>query len=300
MNNSLNKNPVFNATLWMLGTVLSLSSIAISARELGAYMNPFEMVFFRSLFGLMVLTPVVLYQNRRIPTTTQFRNHVIRNVAHYFGQYAWFYGITFISLAKVFAIEFTTPMWTLILAALLLGEKITRWRIATLLLGLVGVMIVLRPGFVSIHFASLAVLGGAFCFALSHIYTRKLAQLESPTNILFYMSAIQVPVALLPALNSWVTPVGIAWLWIIIIGITSITAHYCLSRALSIADASVIIPIDFLRLPLIVLIGYLFYNEALDWFVLLGASIIFTGNILNVRQEYRAHNAAMSGSETGR
>jgi len=159
---------------------------------------------------------------------------------------------------------------------------------------------VLRPGFVSIHFASLAVLGGSFCFALSHIYTRKLAQFESPTNILFYMSAIQVPVAFLPALNSWVTPVGIAWLWIIIIGITSITAHYCLSRALSIADASVIIPIDFLRLPLIVLIGYLFYHEALDWFVLLGASIIFTGNILNVRQEYRAHNAALSGRETSR
>ena len=135
MNDSLSKNPVFSAALWMLGTVISLSSIAISARELGAYMSPFEMVFFRSLFGLMILTPIVLYQNRRIPTTTLFTTHVIRNVAHYFGQYAWFYGITFISLAKVFAIDFTTPMWTLRLAVLLLGEKITRWRIAALLLG---------------------------------------------------------------------------------------------------------------------------------------------------------------------
>ena len=274
------------AALWMLGTVFSLSSIAISVRELGDDMSPFEMVFFRSLIGLIILTPIVLYQQKRLPRTTQLTDHIIRNVTHYLGQSAWFYGITIIALAKVFAIEFTTPVWTLVLATFLLGEKMTRWRIIAIVFGLVGVLIVLRPGLIPIHFASIVVLVGSFGFAMSHIYTRKLAQIESPTVILFYMSAIQVPLALLPALNNWVMPVGMAWTWIFVIGIASITAHYCLSRALTIADASIIIPLDFLRLPLIVLVGYLFYQEALDWYVLLGASIIFIGNTLNLRKEY--------------
>jgi drug/metabolite transporter (DMT)-like permease len=290
LNNSLNRNPVPVAALWMLGTVFSLSSIAISVRELGDDMSPFEMVFFRSLIGLMILTPIVLYQQKRLPCTTQLTDHIIRNVTHYLGQSAWFYGITIISLAKVFAIEFTTPMWTLVLATFLLGEKMTRWRIIAIVFGLVGVLIVLRPGLIPIHFASIVVLAGSFGFAMSHIYTRKLAQLESPTVILFYMSAIQVPLALLPALNNWVMPMGMAWTWIFVIGIASITAHYCLSRALTIADASIIIPLDFLRLPLIVLVGYLFYQEALDWYVLLGASIIFIGNTLNLRKEYHGAN----------
>lgn len=282
-------SPVLTAALWMLGTVLSLSSIAIGARELSAGMSPFQMVFFRSVFGLLVLTPVVLYQHGRIPRTAQLPAHVIRNLAHYCGQAAWFYGISYLALAKVFAIEFTTPMWTMVLAALLLGEKISRWRLLALVLGFLGVAIVLRPGFIPIQFASIVVLCSAFFFALSHIYTRKLAQLESPTLILFYMSAVQCPLALLVALSDWVSPAGIAWAWLTVIGVASISAHYCLSRALAIADASVIIPIDFLRLPLIVAVGYLFYQEALDWYVLAGAAIIFTGNFLNVRREHRLH-----------
>jgi drug/metabolite transporter (DMT)-like permease len=284
-------NPVPVAALWMLGTVFSLSLIAIGARELAQHMNLFEMIFFRSVFGLLILTPLVLYQNKCIPLTKQFKTHLIRNVTHYLGQAAWFYGIAFIALAKVFAIEFTTPIWTLLMATFLLGEKMTGWRILAILLGIAGVLIVLRPGLIPIHLASVVVLGGSFCFALSHIYTRKLAQLESPTIILFYMNAIQVPLALLPALNGWVMPVGISWFWILALGTMSISAHYCLSRALSIADASIIIPIDFLRLPLIILVGYLFYQEALDWFVLLGAGIIFIGNSLSLRKEYHRHNA---------
>ena len=286
----MKNNSVIVAASWMMGTVFSLSSIAISVRELGDEMSPFEMVFFRSVIGLLILTPIVLYQQKRLPRTTQLTDHIIRNVTHYLGQSAWFYGITIISLAKVFAIEFTTPVWTLVLATFLLGEKMTRWRIIAIVFGILGVLIVLRPGLIPIHFASIVVLAGSFGFAMSHIYTRKLAQLESPTVILFYMSAIQVPIALLPALYSWVMPMGMAWLWIFIIGITSITAHYCLSRALTIADASIIIPLDFLRLPLIILVGYLFYQEALDWYVLLGASIIFTGNSLNLRKEYHGAN----------
>jgi len=286
---NLSNNPIPIAALWMLGTVFSLSTIAIGARELGEVMSPFVMIFFRSLIGVMILTPLIIYQQKRIPATTQFTSHIIRNVTHYIGQSSWFYGITIISLAKVFAIEFTTPIWTMILATFLLGEKMTRWRVISIVLGLIGVLIVLRPGIIEIDFAAIVVLIGSLGFALSHIYTRKLTQYESPTAILFYMNAIQLPIALSPALYYWTTPEGAHWLWLLLMASTSVTAHYCLSRALKIADASIIIPLDFLRLPLIVLIGYLFYQEILDWYVLFGASIIFMGNTLNLRKEYHSH-----------
>ena len=278
--------------------VVSLSTIAVSARELSAQISPFEMIFFRCVFGLMVLTPLVLYQHGRIPISRNLGNHLIRNISHYCGQAAWFIGIGYLALGKVFALEFTTPMWTLLLAYLILGEKITRWRALSLGLGLIGMLLILRPGLVPIHFASFVVVASAFCFALSHIFTRKLAQLESPTLILFHMSLLQFVIALLPALLNWTTPQGIAWLWLGLMGIASITAHYSLSRALALADASIMIPIDFLRLPMIILVGYIFYGESLDMFVVVGATIIFTGNFLNVRKEHRQHQLdSVSASE---
>ena len=252
---------------WMLGMVLSLTVLAICVRELGAFMSPLQILFFRSLFGLLVMTLLVLHQFGRIPVTTQFNTHLIRNIFHYLGQYAWFYAIVFSPLATVFAIDFTAPMWTVLLATLLLGEKITRWRILAIFMGIIGVLVVLRPGIETIHIASLAVLASSFCFAMTYTLTRKLTQGDSPLIILFYMSAIQFPIAIFPALHVWVTPVGKAWIWIIAVGITSITAHYSLSRALAIADASIVIPMDFMRLPIIVIVGYLLYQEGLDWFV---------------------------------
>lgn len=282
-------NPVTRGALWMLGMVVSLSSIAIAARELNDHISAFEMIFFRGLFGLVVLTLWFKWEKGHLPKTDKLPTHIIRNVSHYLGQYAWFYGIAFLTLAEVFAIEFTTPIWTVLLAALLLKERITRWRMLTLCLGITGVLIILRPGFITVEFASLVVVASALCFANSHIYTRKLTQHESPTSILFYMNVIQVPIALIPALLNWVTPQGIDWFWLTLMGISSITAHYCLSRALTIADASIMIPIDYLRLPLIVLVGYVFYQEGLDIYVLIGAGIIIAGNLITLRKEARSH-----------
>jgi len=261
------RSPVISGSLWMFGMVLSLSAIAIGGRELASVMTPFEMVFFRALLSMLVLVPFVLRHHGGFPSTNRLPLHIIRNFAHYCGQSAWFYGITLLPLAKVFAIEFSTPIWTLLLAAVFIGEKITRWRLLALVLGLTGVLIVLRPGFVPINFASIVVLCSAFFFSMSHIYTRRITQHETPLHVLFYMSLVQVPLAVIPALYGWVWPAGTAWLWLMLLAACSISAHYCLSRALTIADASIMIPVDFLRLPLIVLVGYLFYQEPLDWFV---------------------------------
>ena len=286
---SKGKSPVLSGSLWMIGTVLSLSSIAIAARELSPAVSTYEMVFFRALFSMMILLPFVSRQQKSIPTTRHPGKHLVRNISHYIAQLAWFYGITLLPLAKVFAIEFTTPIWTLLLASIMLGERITTWKLVALVLGLLGVLIVLRPGLVPINSASIAVLCCAFFFALSHIFTSKLTVEESPLQILFFMALVQIPLALPLAVYTWVTPMGVAWLWLLLLALLSLSAHYCLSRALTIADASLMIPLDFLRLPFIMIVAFLFYQEALDLFVLLGALVIFTGNFLNVRHEHKSH-----------
>jgi drug/metabolite transporter (DMT)-like permease len=247
-------------------------------------LGTFEILFFRSLVGLLLIS-VLLYGKWGEVLTSNLKLHGIRNLAHFGGQFGWFYGIAYIPLAEVFAIEFTLPIWTAILATILLGERLTTTRSLAIGFGFAGMLIILRPGLTVIEPAALAVLGGAICYAASHTLTRKLAQEDSPLAILFYMTLIQLPLGLIPALGAWVTPPVMLWPWLLVVGVTALSGHYCMARALVLADATVVVPLDFLRLPLIALTGFLFYNEALDWFVLLGALVMMAGNVINIRTE---------------
>jgi drug/metabolite transporter (DMT)-like permease len=180
-------------------------------------------------------------------------------------------------LALVFAIEFTIPVWTAILARIFLGERMTAARVVMLASGILGVLIILRPGSGVIHPAALVMLVGAFLFAFQMIGTKRLSRTDSPMTVVFWMSVVQTPVCLALAIPDWVWPQLKSLHWIIAVGGTSFTAHYCLTRAFKIADASAVVPIDFFRLPLIALVGYMFYGEPLDSFVIAGAVIIFLG-----------------------
>lgn len=271
------------AAVWMLGALLSFSAMAVAGRELAGELSTFALLFFRSLIGL----PIVLLLAARAGGLTQLRSqrlplHALRNLAHFGGQYGWFFGLGFIPLAEVFAIEFTTPLWTTLLAVLLLGERLTLRRLAALLLGLLGVLIIVRPGLSMIQPAALAVVAAAFAYAAAHTATKRLVSSESPYTILFYMTLMQIPLGLLPALNDWVWPQGVAWFWLLLVGMAALSAHFCLSHALRLADASQVVPMDFLRLPLIGLIGAVGYGEPLTWPVLFGGLIIAGAVLLNL------------------
>lgn len=253
---TLIQRPVVRATFWMSGTLASFMAMAVGGRELSAGLDTFEILFFRSLTGLLIIGAVLLKSRRRVVWSRSLPVHVLRNLAHFGGQFGWFYGLAFIPLAEVFAIEFTVPVWTAVLAALILKERLT-----------------------------LAVLGGAVCYALSHTLTRRLAQVDPPVMILFYMTLIQLPLGLVPALRGWVTPAPAMWPWLLVVGVTALSGHYCMARAFVLADATVVVPMDFLRLPLIALVGYLFYGEGIDGFVLGGALVMLAGNIINIRAE---------------
>lgn len=280
------RHPVITATLWMMGALASFTAMAIGGREMAAAeIGTFEILLFRSLVGLLIVGALLARSGWGQISVKRFGLHVVRNAAHFGGQFGWFYGIAMIPLAEVFAIEFTTPMWTAMLASLLLGERMTRPRLLAIVFGMAGMLIMLRPGLAVIHPAALAVLGAAVCYAMTYVLTRKLVSTESALAILFYMTVIQLPFALIPALAQWVTPPPAVWPWLLVVGVTGLSAHYCLTRAFRLADATVVVTMDFLRLPLIAAAGFLFYGERLDWLVLAGAAVMVAGNFASITAE---------------
>jgi drug/metabolite transporter (DMT)-like permease len=271
--------------LWMGGAVLSFSLMAIAVRELLRTMGSFEILFLRSAISLVIMLGVVAYVGRERLRTQRFGLHVVRNLFHFAGQYAWVYSIAMLPLAMVFAIEFTMPVWSAVLAVLLMGERLNHGRIVMLVLGLVGILVILKPGIEAVPPAAIVMLLGSFAYAATMISTKQLAKTDSAIAVLFYMSVIQVPLALVPALQQWVTP-GLADLpWVLAVGVTGLSAHFCLTRSLRIADATLVIPIDFLRLPLIAVVGMMFYGEPLQASILIGAAVIFAGTYYSIRRE---------------
>ncbi len=279
--------PVFRAVLWMTMTLAMFALMMVAVRELARVMSTFEILAFRSFVALVILLPVAARLGRAAYTTRRFRLHLARNAVHFTAQYGWIVGIAILPLAEVTALEFTTPAWAAILAALFLGERIGGVRALAVICGLAGVLIILRPGIEVIDPGALIVLASAICYASSNVMVKALTRTDRAFVIVFYMQIIQLPLGLVPALFDWTTPGWADVPWIVLVGATAIGAHYGMARAFALVDASVILPVDFLRLPFVALIGGLAYGEALDVFVLIGAAVMFTGNYASVRREAR-------------
>jgi len=273
--------------LWMVGALLSFSLMAVSVRELLRTMGSFEILFLRSLVSFVLVLAVLPRFGLGALRTRHFGLHLVRNVLHFSGQYAWVYAIAMLPLATVFAIEFTMPVWTALLAIPILGERLNRGRTVMLVLGLAGILVILKPGFGVVHPAALVMLAGSFAYASTMIATKRLSGSDSALAVVFYMSVVQLPLAFVPALPGWVAPALVDLPWILAIGAAGLSAHYCLTRAMRIADATLVVPIDFLRLPLIAVVGMLFYSEPLEFSIMLGAAMIFAGTYYSVQRESR-------------
>jgi len=274
----------------MSGALVAFCVMAVSVRALAANLSIFEILAVRSGFGVLVLCAILAMRPslRHLVVPRRMALHLLRNSTHYTGQYMWALSLTLLPLATVFALEFTTPAWTVLLAALILGERMTPSRIGAVMLGFAGVLIILRPGIASFQPAALLVLAAAFAYAVSMINTKQLTTTESSFTIIFWMNVMQLPMSL--AGSSLDFPLRLAGpdiLPILGIGISGVSSHYCLSNAFRAGDASVVVPLDFLRLPLIAWVGWWLYAETLDIFVLAGALTIVAGIIWNLRAETR-------------
>ncbi|MGP4713375.1 DMT family transporter [Psychrobacter sp. DM8] len=278
---------MIRSTLWMIGALTSFCLMAIGARELNGEISVFQILFFRSIVGLLVLLPIIWLSNalpkiRHLLFPKRLKLHVVRNLFHFAGQYGWFLGIGLLPLATVFAIEFTVPFWTIIISYLFLKEPITIKKIIAVLLGILGVLVIVQPSLDVAHYASLIVLGAAICYAFAHVCTKSLSNTDSPITIIFMMCLIQAPLGLLLFIEGWTTPVDIQWLWLVIIGVTALSAHYCMTKAMQYAEVTFVVTMDMFRLPLISLIGVLLYSESFSAALVVGMLLIVAGNSLNI------------------
>ena len=284
--NSFSKT--IQAAIWMTGTIVSFSAMAVSGREISFDLDTFEIMMYRSIIGLIiVLLLAKLFKTHREINTQNLSLHFYRNLSHFTGQNLWFYALTLIPFAQLFAFEFSVPLWVMLAAPFLLGERLTNIRIISILVGFIGILIVTRP-----WLAGLApgIIPAALCaigFACSVIFTKQLTQKVSITCILFWLTSMQLLMAVICAGydGDISLPSSSNFIWIIIIGIGGLLAHFCITKALQLAPATVVTPIDFCRLPVIAAIGYVFYNEALDIFIIGGAIIIFIANYINIWSE---------------
>jgi drug/metabolite transporter (DMT)-like permease len=278
------------AAVWMIGAIFSFSLMAVAGREVSGQHDTFEIMLFRSLTGVVIMLVLAsIYGKWREVGFDQWRRHVLRNAAHFTGQNLWFYALTLIPLAQVFALEFTTPIWVILLSPLLLGEKITRIGVIAAILGFIGVLIVARPDPVNISPGIIAAGASAVAFAFTAILTRKLTQTETITTILIYLTVTQAVFGLICAGydGDIALPTAATLPWLIGIGCAGLLAHFCLTTALSLAPANIVMPIDFARLPTIAVVGMLLYGERLDVFVFLGAALIFAANYVNILSQSR-------------
>ena len=290
------------AALWMTGSIAAFTAMAIATRAIKGHHDTFEILGWRSLIGVVLVLALAAASGRpgRV-ATRRLPSHILRNTVHFSGQALWFWALTQIPLAQVFALEFTSPLWVILLAPLFLGERQTRARLAATAIGFGGILLVANPDFGHVEPGVLAAAASAVFFALSMMLTKRLTRGEDIFAILFWMCLLQTGFgfALAGADGRLAMPTAATLPWLALIGLAGVTAHLCLTRALQLAPASFVGPIDFARLPLIALIGAGFYDEPLTLALVAGAGLILAANWLSIRSETRRAARALAAAPQG-
>lgn len=276
------------AVFYMTGAIASFVAMAVAGRAVSFQLDTFEIMLFRSFIGFLLVLGFILVRGEGKNISRRHMGvHVVRNLFHFSGQNLWFFALTVIPLAQVFALEFTTPLWILILSPLILGERLNRKKISVGLIGFGGALLVAQPAMSGLSLGVISAALAAVGFAGSIVLTKKLTQSETILTVLFYMTLFQLGFGIICAGydGDIALPSAQNLPWVILIACAGLAAHFSLTAALSLAPATLIAPIDFIRLPAIVVIGFVFYSEPVDALVILGAGIIFAANYVNILGE---------------
>ena len=284
--------PIVRGPLWMILGGLSLLALALVIRDLQGKYHVLEMILMRSVISFLIILPWALRQEWGELKTQRLPLHIFRNGIHYLGNIGWFLGVTWVSLADLQALQFTTPLFTIVLAAIFLRETVGPHRWIATAIGFAGALVIIRPGFIPISAGTVAVVLSALFYASSQTATKSLSRTDSPNAILFYMSLIFIPISAIPAAFVWVTPEWEDAIPIILLGVFGYLAHACIIRSFATADASYVIPFDFLRLPFSAAVGFIWYQEQPEIWVWIGAVIIFVATYYITWRETQAAKLA--------
>ena len=279
------------AGIWMTGAMLSFTLMAISGRSLADKLDTFEIMTYRSLIGIVILLAVAFYAGTwRQFSTQRLGLHLVRNLFHFAGQNLWFFALIYVPLSQMFVFEFSSPLWVAIFAPLILSERLTLTRFFAATIGFFGILVVVRPDFSNLPPELIAAALCAIGFAGATITTKLLTRTETITCILFWLVALQAMFGFIMAgYDGQIdVPQGTEWGWLTLIGVCGLCAHFCITSALQLAPATVVTPFEFLRLPMVSIVGVWLYSEGLEWQVFVGALVVLGANWMNIRAETRS------------
>ena len=269
--------PVRAALLMLLSTVL-FALMVLAIRLASEQVHAFEVAFFRSFFGMLAALPLLRLHGIGLLRTTQLPRYVLRCVLGTLAMLCGFWAIANLPLAHAVSLSYSSPLFVTIAAAVWLGEQVRARRWSAVVAGFVGVMVIVRPGTDGFSWGSMVAVTGAVISAVVAIQIKQLTRIEPADRIVIWTTILWVPMSLPAALLVWEWPAGITWLWLVGAGVLGTAGHMFWTRALNLGDVSALSPISFLQLPIVALLGWLLFAEALDAWTITGAAIILAAN----------------------
>jgi drug/metabolite transporter (DMT)-like permease len=269
----------------MLASTFFFGLMAIFIKLSSQHLHTFEVAFFRNFFGLIAALPLLYVHGLALLRTARLGRYIFRCIIGIGSMFAGFWAIGHLPLAQAIALSYSSPLFVTIAAHWLLGEKVRGRRWTAVVIGFIGVLIVVRPGTETFTPGSLIALLAAVVNALVSIQIKQLSNTEPADRIVFWTTALWVPMSLAPAMAVWQWPQGITWLWVVLAGILGTSGHMLWTRALKLGEVSALTPISFMQLPIVAVAGYFLFQEKLDHFTLLGAAIIFAANAYITHRE---------------
>jgi drug/metabolite transporter (DMT)-like permease len=270
--------------LWMIGNSFWFACTTSIVRHLSGDLHPFVMLFFRNAFAIPVLL-LFIAPAGNIFGTNKLKMHFLRAFVAMAAMGAWFYAITVMPLPEATALSFTTPLFTAIAAIVLLKETAGKHRWSAIIIGFIGALVIIHPRPGAFNMASFIVLLAAIGWALSNVQAKSLSATEDPKRMVFYLTLFMMPLSLILAIPVWKTPNQEQILWLIVMSLVSNFSHFCLSKAVSKTQMTVILPFDFMRLIFIAAIAYVAFSQKLDMWTVIGGVIIVGSNVYIARRE---------------
>ena len=281
----MNASPALRAAAMMVGAMIFFGMMSTFIRLASAQLHAFEIVFFRNFLAVLIMLPWVMRHGLGSMRTNRFGLLSLRAVLNVSAMLAGFTALTLIPLAEATALSFTAPLFATVGAALILGETVRARRIAAVLIGFAGTMIVLRPGVEAITPGALLAIFNAFLLAMTLLVVKVLTRTERPESVVIYMVLLQSPMALVPALFVWQWPEPLTWLWLFALACAGTAGHILFTRAMAIAEVTQVQPFEFIRLPLIAVIAYLLFDEVPTVWTWLGGAVIFAATAYITHRE---------------
>jgi drug/metabolite transporter (DMT)-like permease len=276
---------LFKAIALMLIAALGFSLMNILIRWTAGDLHPFQIAFFRNLFGLVFMLPWLIKNGIRSFKTNRFKLFFIRAILGLISMLSYFWGISVLPLAKAVSLSFTVPLFVTLGAALVLKEEVHFRRWIAVLVGFIGTLIILRPSVDGDLFASLVVVGSSITMSASVLIIKSLSRTENTNVIVMYMVLLMTPLSLPVAMTVWQWPSLEIWLWVILMGFLGSFAHLMFTHALKMSEVTIVMPFDFARLPFIIVLAWIVFDQSVDQWTIIGAIIVFSSGVYIARRE---------------